>query len=172
MVNDKQSQLSCWTSFTTCHWIPPVSSLTICRCEVQHNNVPNPMNVYSVARHCGQPADLLSVVSLSSRLDLCTPNFASKDGTDGTVVLPLKDWWGMRSSQAVCSTIKCMPATNNLTEKSTSAVIRIWINYVRFPLSTIYLSMTLYKLCQIFLMHNLFVDDTFKDDILVKPRPS
>lgn len=43
--------------------------------------------VYSVAWHCGQPANLLSVGGSSSRLDLCTPNFAYKDRT---VALPLK----------------------------------------------------------------------------------
>merc|ERR1719351_592682 len=37
--------------------------------------------VYSVAWHCGQPANLLSVGGSSSRLDLCTPNFAYKDRT-------------------------------------------------------------------------------------------
>ena len=43
--------------------------------------------VYSVAWHCGQPANILSVGGSSSRLDLCTPNFAYKDRT---VALPLK----------------------------------------------------------------------------------
>ncbi len=43
--------------------------------------------VYSLAWHDGAPARLLSIAGSSSRVDLCSPNFAYRDRT---VAFPLK----------------------------------------------------------------------------------
>ena len=70
---------------------PKLSTFSLYQCSLQGEllaEIPVSSSVvYSVAWHCGQPANLLSVGGSSSRLDLCTPNFAYKDRT---VALPLK----------------------------------------------------------------------------------